>query len=314
MKKQIRKAMMCTVAMMLVAVVTLTGVTYAWFSESNSAQVTEFGVNVETSVGGVYISKDPYTGFKNTLTFDNIPTNYFNPVSTGGELNSNNELKFFNGTLDSPSDTTLNEITTVSAAGYYLELPIYFENSTGTAPVTISLEGTKITAGVDKKEHSGPVLAARIAVVTQGVLSASLINDVNNRKYAVDTDNPATVQILDYDPTHHTEYGFEEYKNSLGSASTSASAPFDYYGLVDIGENVNRFNEGVASSSLKLLKNDGTDPILKNDAKNLRFTVPAGHYLKTTVYIWLEGQDADCQNDISGVHYNVSLKFTLVEE
>lgn len=311
MKKQLRKAMICTVAMMLVAVLTLTGVTYAWFSESNSAQVTDFSLQVEASTGGVYISKDPYTGFKNTLTFTDIPTSNFNPVSTGGVLDSNNELEFFKGTIASPTATTLDTIEKVPAEGYYLARTIYFENSMGTSDVTVSLDGTKITAGVDKNELVGPVLAARIAIVTQGVVSADEIRDTANRNYEVDEDNPATVQILDYAPTTHTDTGLDEYKNSLDPSATG-STPFKYYGVKAIGTNVNRFNEGTPSESLTLLTPDNTG-ILKTSDDKVQFTIPAGHNLKTTVYIWLEGQDSDCQNDISGIQYNVSLKFTLVE-
>ena len=307
MKKQLRKAMICTVAMMLVAVLTLTGVTYAWFSESDGAQVTDFSLQVEASTGGVYISDKPYTGFKNTLTFKDIPTSNFNPVSTGGTLNSNNELEFFKGTIASQTATTLDTIEKVSAEGYYLARTIYFENSRGTSDVTVSLDGTKITAGVDKNEKVGPVLAARIAIVTQGVVSADEIKDTENRKYEVDENNPATVQILDYEPTTHTDNGLDEYKSSLDPSAT----PFKYYGVKAVGTNVNRFNE-TPSDSLTLLTPDNTG-ILKTSDDEVQFTIPAGHNLKTTVYIWLEGQDSDCQNDISGIQYNVSLKFTLVE-
>ncbi|MBR0450322.1 MAG: hypothetical protein IIX30_05865, partial [Clostridia bacterium] len=60
MKKQLRKAMICTVAMMLVAVLTLTGVTYAWFSTSNEATVDGITMQVAAYEGGIYISKDPF--------------------------------------------------------------------------------------------------------------------------------------------------------------------------------------------------------------------------------------------------------------
>ena len=69
MKKQLRKAMICTVAMMLVAVLTLTGVTYAWFSENNEAYVNGLNMAVVKSSGGVYISTTP----ANPSSFRYIP-------------------------------------------------------------------------------------------------------------------------------------------------------------------------------------------------------------------------------------------------
>jgi 1,4-dihydroxy-2-naphthoate octaprenyltransferase len=59
MRKQIRKAMICTIAMMLVAIVTLTGVTYAWFSQSDTAVVSGADVTLKSVAGGVKMSLQP---------------------------------------------------------------------------------------------------------------------------------------------------------------------------------------------------------------------------------------------------------------
>ena len=41
------------------------------------------------------------------------------------------------------------------------------------------------------------------------------------------------------------------------------------------------------------------------------FTLSADSYTKITVVIWLEGQDADCLNEISGGSFAVKLGFTV---
>jgi hypothetical protein len=43
---------------------------------------------------------------------------------------------------------------------------------------------------------------------------------------------------------------------------------------------------------------------------NISFEIPANSYYRITVYLWLEGQDVDCKNAISGSHMNIQLAFT----
>ena len=299
MKKQIRRAMICSVAMMLVAIVTLTGVTYAWFSESNEATVDGISMKVAAYEGGIYISKDPYPKtFDNSISIpaDEIFQGDHNPASTAGYL-SGGKLQFFSGSLDGPTDKTLNEITAVSENGYYFEQDIYFDNSTGSKEIKINLVGTEIIPTDGKRTD----LAARIAIVTHGSITPTEF--AQQKPYPTATDKSA-VQIYEPNATVHTPAGHTEYKNNMpGQAAASDTVEYKYFGLKAIGTDVDRFAAGTQLEEVTTKKNL-QDVIIK---------VPAESYLKITLYVWLEGQDADCQNNISGKPYTADIHFTLVE-
>lgn len=301
MKKQLRKAMICTVAMMLIAVLTLTGVTYAWFSKSDEAEVNGLTMEVVSRDGGVYVSTKPYTDFGTSITITPPQDAVYNPASTAGQLDENGKLKFFNGFLDSPTDKTL-DIEAISAPGnYYIMQDVYFDNSTGSTPVRISLEGTEIVpADEARKTH----VAARVAIVTHGSITQAEFNNAQN--YPTTTDN-SNVQIYENNSGLHTQTGINEYKKFV-NPNASNNDNFKYYAVNSVGTDVNRFNEGSPTQ----LTDMSTSSALKTDANNVIIEVPAGSYLRTTLYVWLEGQDPDCQNNISGKPYSANIKFTKI--
>ena len=57
MKNTFRKAALSTICMLIVAVVSLTGVTYAWFTQGTQATVSDFNVGVEASAGNLMIAQ-----------------------------------------------------------------------------------------------------------------------------------------------------------------------------------------------------------------------------------------------------------------
>ena len=355
MKKQLRKAMICTVAMMLVAVLTLTGVTYAWFSVSDAASVTDMSIQVESRDGGVYISTKPYEDFGTSISFDvkkdanGMSINKFDPVSTSGRLDGNGKLVFFTGSLTSPTDAMLDidEVKATdqeAAEGMFLVQDVYFDNSTGSGLLVVSLKDTIIESTNSNKKIQA---ATRIAVVTHGswTLEQFEANKDLNTPYPAGT---PTVQILETNPKDHTTAGGNEYKVLTGKTTVDLEKPFDYYYGVNCVPNeintapenqapvmvepkMNRYNKKVNEADklptgtvgsntnaevltkLEYMKEedrDKTKPVLLQSMSELEIMVPAGSYLWTTVYVWIEGQDPDCQNNISGTPYKVSMTFT----
>lgn len=334
MKKQLRKAMICTVAMMLVAVLTLTGVTYAWFSESKDANVNALNFNVLESKGGVYISTDGYTptSFTNTLMLD-VGTDTYVPVSTAGEFYTATEyldgdgkprfadrLKFFTGKLSGPYDETvqIEPLLPTDKAAHYIEQDVYFDNTTGASDITISLAGTTITPVAKEGVVSKDIhYATRVAVVTRGAITPKDLFPTEEEQKQPDfvrkdyDDTPKSIQIFENNAGVHTVSGMREWKELPDY--DSAATKYTYYGLraaTTAEQNnlggVNRF-KSVNSNTTNFKKME----TISTDSEVL-ITVPAGHYLKTTIYIWIEGQDVDCQNDVSGQTFSANVKFTLV--
>lgn len=293
MKKQIRKAMLCTIAMMVAAILTLTGVTYAWFSESDEALFDGITMDLVGVDGGVYISTMPYPEeFDTSITIpEGTITGDHNPASTAGIL-SGGKLQFFTGTIEKPTDKTLN-ITSVSETGYYFEQDVYFDNSTGSKEITINLTGTEITPTDGKRTD----LAVRIAVVTHGSITIQQFED--QVAYPTATESSA-VQICEPNSTEHISKGITEYKNNIDPEAGSSSV-YKYFGIKAVGNDVDRFKAGTNLVEMTTIK----------EYENVKIVVPAEQYLKTTIYVWLEGQDADCQNTISGKPYSVAINFAL---
>ena len=300
MKKQLRKAMICTVAMMLVAVLTLTGVTYAWFSTSNEATVDGITMQVAAYEGGIYISKDPFpSNFDTSISIeaDEIFQGQHNPASTAGYVGNDGKLQFFSGSLDSNTDKTLNEIISVSENGYFFEQDIYFDNSTGSKEITINLTGTTIIPTGGKRTD----LAARIAIVTHGSIDTKAFEAQTG--YPTAPAGKAAVQIFEPNDTIHIPAGHTEYKNNMpGKSAATDTETYQYFGLKGTGVNIDRFD--VSNAQLE-------EVTTIKKAEEVKIKVPAESYLKITIYVWLEGQDADCQNNISGKPYTADIHFTL---
>lgn len=313
MKKQLRKAMICTIAMMLVAVLTLTGVTYAWFSESDSADVNGLELAVVKTEGGVYISTTPSdpTSFGTSVDITPADGEIFVPVSTSCQLYTEEgenygKIKFYEGGLTSPNDTTVTskEISPASRNGKYIFSEVYFDNSTGASDITVSLDGTVITP---KATATSTHLATRVAIATYG----SITQETYNNGAGVDKfpTMPTSVQVYENNAGEHTTQGINEYKKLVPS-ETIFDKTFDYYALTrattaeENGEDgaggVNRFATG--GDHLKKMET-------KTVASAVTVTVPANSYLKIGVYVWLEGQDADCQNNISGNTFTAAIVF-----
>ena len=301
MKKQIRRAMICTVAMMLIGVVSLTGVTYAWFSESDEAIVNGLTMEVVSTDGGVYVSTMPYTDFGTLITITPPADAVYKPASTAGQLDENGKLKFFNGFLSSPTDRTLDIEAITDPGNYFIRQDVYFDNSTGSTPVRISLAGTEIVpSDAARNTH----LAARVAIVTHGHITQEQFH--NAAEYPTTTDN-ANVQIYENNAGSHTQQGYNEYRNFI-NGNASIHDTYKYFAINSIGTDVDRFNDGNPAQ----LTDMSTTGIVKADPNSVIIEVPAGCYLRTTLYVWLEGQDADCQNNISGKPYTAEIKFTKI--
>lgn len=327
MKKQLRKAMICTVAMMLVAVLTLTGVTYAWFSESKEANVNALNFNVLESKGGVYISTDGYTptSFSDTITLD-VGTGKYVPVSTAGkyytadeyEGNFTGRLKFFKGKLSGPYDRTvqIDPLLPTDRENHYIEKDVYFDNTTGAADIKVSLAGTTITpvAREDGKTARPINYATRVAVVTRGSITPTELFPTEEEQQDPDfvrkdyDKTPRSIQIFENNSGDHTVNGAIEWKE-LPDYDSQATK-YTYYGLKAPTTPEQNAQGGADRFSVNGTNFEKMNTITTDS--EVVITIPAGSYLMTTIYIWIEGQDADCQNDISGQTFSAVVKFALV--
>ncbi len=228
MKKSFRKAMISTICMLIVGVMSLTGVTYAWFTAGTQATVSSFNVDVTAASGGLLIAA-PGSNADTALSFGAAMTPALNvasgdklhPVSTAGEL-ADGALKFFKAELGSTTEKLAN-IAAVSTnkAGtdaYWVSFDIYVNNATNTAVQNVYLDaGTTVLVGGNA---SASALATRIAVVQHGHMNLASLNNaaLTAGNYQKEADSNISVKIYEPNATTHTDLGNQDWVAHGGTA------------------------------------------------------------------------------------------------
>ena len=326
MKKQIRRAMICTIAMMIAAIVSLTGVTYAWFTQSDTAVVDGIDLGIVAVDGGVYVSNSPnpeFWGYRVTLS---INKDNFEPASTAPSTLTDGKLKFFSGHVDEVNPNLIYSEAIEEATGvekYYIKQDLYIMNDT-LSPMTIQFDPTTTSVGTGTVAYG-----MRIALVDHG---AYTINGATHNADSVKATDPNKVYIYEVDAQNHLigepkavatcgvkaacgtpamnadgkVYPSDQcFNKKIEEEKIYANKVSNYLDKISSYHKDNMFNFTVAAATTKQVDNT---PDEEND-DNFRTEVVKSYH-KVTVYIWLEGQDIDCTNDISGQDMKIQIGFT----
>ncbi len=310
-----RRAALPVFAMLIVAILSLTTVTYAWFTTGRDASVDSFDLNIAAG-GGLEISIDG-KNWSSTLSADDIKNYYapegpgkdentyaffggkglLSPVSTDGAYDASLAMNFYSGVIENGLPGAKLKSAS-KAAGGYLKFDIYFRNGEAEN-LNVTLTGTNVgepKKGNEAIEDQQGHLAARMAFVVAGSRnSLAAGNDLTANTTA------GTAVIYEPNATSHTESGINDYKAGTKAASLDGKIE-SYYALVGVyseGESISRFEE--KDGVLKSVTTKGEEETY--------FTLESQTVTKVTVYIWVEGQDVDCTNYISSNSFSVALKF-----
>lgn len=301
MKKQnLRKAALSALLMLVIAVVSLTGVTYAWFTGGTQAEVDNINVTVEGAAGGLQIAmatgENAYV-FGSTVDFANTNSGVnYKPVSTNATaLAAGN---FFKAEIGSNAKM-LKNITAATANTDYFAQSILIDNYGGDAKV-LALSGTATSA-----EGDDAYLAIRIAIVIDGVDTTP---EYDGTKDTFDAETSKQVYIYEPNATSHTSAGKNEARVDGISANTG-DAKYTYFGIgaADLGDGVTEINRYSADEAGCLAAVTTYDL----SATDGRINIAADALVKATIYVWVEGQDHDCHNDIAGGSIATNLVFTI---
>ena len=177
-----------------------------------------------------------------------------------------------------------------------IEIDVYFYNDSLDSPITVLLDKestilSDVTNGVD--------MAMRLAVVDHGVYDKGTTEStIKNFK----TTDPEKVKIYEFNAKQHLDASTDA-KTTYG---VKAESGVDQY--FDAKAEENRLAAAGAGATSEYLEK--TTTVHKDTTTNISFEIPANSYYRVTVYLWLEGQDVDCKNAISGSHMNIQLAFT----
>ena len=304
--------------------------TYAWFTSNKTVSVTDITVNVATK-NGIQISVDGtnWKSIVSTTDLLNARTTYgaavnqipstssaIQPVSTIGTILTGGKMQMFVG--DAPANTDGDYILTATQsnevhgeAGEFIAFDLFLKSDkavdldmTGSSGVTAS--------GTD----TGIKNASRIAFIVEGsTTSDASVSSIQG--LALTAGSTSGVYFWEPNYNVHKGTGIANARDLYGLTITTDEAnPLAYDGVkaeIAAEDNILLGNANATNYPAKfdaVTMTYTTKDDFSGDAVIPIFSLPAG-ITKVRVYMWIEGQDVDCENNASGGNINYSLQFTI---
>lgn len=302
---------------------------YAWFTANKNVTVSTLNVNVQAqngiqiSTNGTtwksVISNADITGAHATYnsSVNQIPTT-MEPVSTGGNANAQGQLEMFLGvvTADAAGDFKLTatkqtdqEENGPTATGKYIAFDLFFKVDADT-PIYLTTESKVTTPDVT---DNGIQNAARVAF---GILGNTTAGSDLSTIQGLNAGTGSRYYIWEPNNNLHSAASITHAKDTYGlTISDNHATAIPYSGIIkDITSDNNvKVGEANATSHSTLFKDVTPDYSTKAGADFSAyvqmFTLTKG-VTKVRVYMWIEGQDVDCQNGASGSNADFDLKFS----
>lgn len=327
-RKKKSKKIFIAILMILFSGVVLTASTYAWFTANKTVTVDKIEVNVAAS-NGLQISVDAtnwktlisnadiqgagttYTGAVNQL-----PTTSIVPTSSIGEIDTTTGfMKMFKGDIVSNASGTnilkaeRSTETHSTTTGDFIAFDLFFQVTEDT-PVYLTDASNVIAVDASK----GIENAARVAFVEQGNAAAgTAVGTVQGLKS--DGTTPAIIWEPNIDV--HKPAAVVAALSTYGiTTSEAGAARINYNGVkapIPEGENIplNSTDEKYFSAVTPKLTSVAAG--IPNDTYLQLFTLKAGT-TKVRIYMWVEGQDVDCENNASGSSLAYNLQFSVLNK
>lgn len=305
MKKTFKKrAFISAIAMLIVSAIVLTSATYAWFSMATKVTVDSMELNV-TSPEGIQVSANT-SAFTTKLTADeitgkastrfsayeghmnNIPENIV-PSST--TLATPDRLpSFFTGSIDTKNNMTVKSVADVGSGFVAFDLFVKVKSAT-----TINFGKTEIKCDANPELKT----AMRVALVNCGTVAEK--DDATEIQKCVPGTN-AVKRIYEIDASNHTQ---EATAKGASGIMTTRPLNNNVSGL----PTDDTFNNIVTNAAYI-----GTiSAPVATSADQATLAISAG-ITRVRVYMWMEGNDVDCANDVAGSTFNFDLVLALPED
>ena len=324
-KERRRRKIFLAIIMILFVGIVLTASTYAWFTANRTVTVESIDVTVSTSEG-LQISVDAsnwksivtnadikgasWTGVKNQIPLTD-DGNITKPVSTIGTIDSNGLMQMYLGTVmtseaDGDNILTAAKSTEVNGtSGDFVVFDLFFRSS--AAQQVYLTSGSKVVAS-DGSASDGIQNAARVAFINEGSVG---YGDTPGSAQAKKEGNLLWIWEPNYDV--HTEAGVANALNVYGkTVGQTGASKLAYKGVKAPIAKAN--NIKLNSTSTDYFADVTTIGSLASgipDATYLSaFNLPVG-ITKIRIYMWIEGQDVDCEDRASGGSLTYDLQFSI---
>ena len=332
-QKQKERRLILILFLLIATGVFLGTASYAWFTANEKVTISPIDVNVSTS-SGIQISTDA-TNWKSVITNTDITGaigNYaaavnqlpetLEPVSTAGVVDANGRMEMFLGKVISDEATgnfilsaTKSEETNSSGSsstGKFVAFDIFLKNEQNE-----TLYMTPNSNVVFKNSDTGIKNASRIAFVTLGhTTTADTIANIQ----ALNTGTSSTVKIWEPNYDVHTGDGVANAISPYGITTLSIGANnawVPYSGVKAVVPASANIKREQATQTLNSDYFTDVNPDIKTkegytDSQTLTTEggLTAG-ITKMRIYMWVEGQDVDCENNASGGQITFNLQFSI---
>ena len=312
--------------LLLLLLVFLMVSTYAWFTANQTVTISTLDVNVQTS-NGLQISADAInwktilqkadiTGASATYTSSvNQVPDEMQPVSSAGIVDTDTGyMDMYFGTVDALDDGTGyslasdKEVDTRGAEGRYIAFDIFLRVDQ-TTPVYLTTASNIITK--EGAADKGLQNAARVAFIDEGNIA-----DVGDSTGAQALKGGTTSIIWEPNYDVHTAAGVANAKEIYGlDTTTTGATQLSYQGIkAEFADtegvtlkNTNTFSQyfQTVTPTISTVKDFDTHQTLLN--------LKAG-ITKVRIYMWVEGQDVDCENNASGTDISFNVQITKATE
>ena len=291
---------------------------YAWFTTNRIITIKTIDVHVAAS-GGIQISTDG-NNWKAIITPDEIteahsttyPTSVnqipasLEPVSSGKQVDTNGFLKLYYGLTN---NTMSGEYTLASTRsmehegsgaesnGKFIAFDLFFKADN---PVDLYLTKESGVTYKDPETSKGIANAFRVAFVNEGnVPDGTNLNTIQALREA--TDGDAYIWEPNYDT--HTVAGVTNARETYEIETTTTNGDrIPYDGIINEFAESDGVTVKTAKSSIypNLFRRVNVDYYTKNGfTENTQaFSLDRG-ITKMRIYVWIEGQDVDCENNAS---------------
>ena len=336
-KKNKKKKLGSLLLLLFLTVIMLATSTYAWFTANKTVTVSNIDVHVSAS-SGLQISTDA-VNWKTLVASADITTGYSatNPaddsqtitdrnmlpvelaaVSTIGQLN-NGYMKMYTGTVGTDNGEFVLTAETASetrgTTGNFVAFDLFLKTDT-VEDLYLSV-GSGVTA-TDGQPDKNLQNAARIGLVIEGTQPAT-----SDQYTLVNNFSGSDVKIIEPNYDSHTQYGitqanmyYTDYEfSALTEGDGNAAVSYDgVYAPISSGillANTNATDNPDYFNTVETIKTSTAFSKASAGQTNLLLypSFPAG-VTKVRVYMWIEGQDVDCENNASGAYLSYALTFT----
>ena len=323
--KRLRRRIVLLILLLLLMIGLLGGATYAWFSSNKHATIDSIDINVAT-VTGLQISVDAIE-WGNEVTKDQIINAYktypkainqlpdtLANVSTAGFVRSDGKLDMFYGVTSEERNGGFT-LTTISQEEmqctgdeecidkHYIAFDVFL---LVTTPATIGITANSSVQPQPDAEDRGAQNAARVGFVIEGSVGAGNPGAAQN---VVKSGGEGLIWEPNYDT--HSETGVEAASKVYGITTTRSGAARIQYKGVNQEFQTPVYIDQTDRSSFFTSVNPKVATTRYFEANQTLMNIPAG-ITKVRIYMWLEGQDVDMENNAAASKLRYDLELAML--